>query len=367
MSTATLAGHRITHARVYVPAWGVPWAEASIDAPTALSGVVTMVVADLTFTGKIMSGGEGPVGRASYRLAAGAGTWGQTIPAKSYANDAGVKAKTAIEDAARACGETLETASLPSPDVRLGPAWAREEAPAARTLELIAPSGWYVGTDGITRIGKRAATTLAAAAQIGAVDRARRTVALAAESIAPIVPGVTVEGIEAVDVQHELTPAGLRTKIWGARGTAKNRRLAALTRIIEQMDPDRRYRGTFEYRIVTQTGERLNLQPVRVSIGMPDLQVTPVRPGIPGASASHALGSRVLVTFVDASPARPVVVGFEDKDGDGFSPVVLTLNASSQIRLGTGAVLAAARQTDPVVAGPFGGTITGGSGKTRIA
>lgn len=366
MSTATLAGHRVTHARVHLPAWGVWWAEASIDEEATLSGAVALALADLKLTGTVMSGGIGPQGRASYRIAGGAGGWGRAIASKSYANDAGLKASTVIADAATACGETVDAATLPT--TRLGPAFVREAAPAARVLEQVAPAGWYVGEDGVTRIGRRAAVTLAAPASVGLVDGAFGTVALAADSIAAIVPGITVEGLEAVDVLHELAPgAALRSTLWGSGVSTTARRLAAQRRIYEQLDPRRRYRAIYEYRVVTQDGERVNLQPIRVSVGMPDLSRVPIRPGIPGARANVTLGTRVLVGFIEADPSRPVVLGFEDAEGDGFSPLVLEFNATTTIKIGAGAVLAAARQTDPVVAGPFAGTITAGSTKTRIA
>jgi hypothetical protein len=84
------------------------------------------------------------------------------------------------------------------------------------------------------------------------------------------------------------------------------------------------------------------LQPVRTSLGLPSLRRVPVRHGIPGVWATHILGSRVLVAFVDADPARPVVVGFEDTDGPGALASVLTLQ---------GGTLGVARETDPVHAG----------------
>ncbi len=356
MSTATLAGHRVTHARVHLPAFGVWWAEASIDEEAAISGRVSLMVADLSLSGTIMSGGIGPKGRASFRLAGGAGGWGRSVPARSYANDAGLKAATVLADAAAACGEAIDPATLPTG--RLGPAFVREAAPAARVLEQVAPAAWYVGEDGITRIGKRAAVTLTTPAAIGTIDRAVGTVALASDSIAPIVPGITVEGIEAVDVLHELAPEGLRSTLWGSGIAPSTRRIAAMRRLFEQLDARRRYRAIYEYRVVTQDGERVNLQPIRVSVGMPDLQRVPVRPGVSGARADLALGSRVLVGFIEADPARPVVLAFEDADGDGFKPTQLDLDASALITLAAG-VLGAARQTDPVQAGPFTGTIIG--------
>jgi len=361
MSTATLAGHRVTHARAYLPAWGVWWAEVSLDEEVTLSGRVALALADLSLSGTIMSGGPGPKGRANFRIAGGAGSWGRDVAPKSYANDAGVKAATVLADAASACGEAIDAATLPT--TRLGPAFAREAGPAARALEQIAPAAWYVGEDGTTRIGRRAAAAFTAPAAIASVDLARRTVALASESIAAIVPGVTVEGIEAVDVMHELAPGALRSTLWGSGMASTSRRLTAWRRIMDQLDPRARYRGVFEYRVVTQTGERLNVQPIRVSTGMPDLQRVTVRPGVSGARADVALGSRVLVAFVDADPARPVVVGFEDAEGEGFQPLALDLDGVLMTL--AGGVLGVARQTDPVVAGPFGGTIVGASARVR--
>lgn len=371
MSTSTLAGNTVTHARVHIPAWGVPWVEATIEDEVKLSGPAKFVLADLELVGTIMSGGTGPKGRARYRIAAGAGAWGKTVPEKSYANDAGIKASTVLGDAALACGETIDAATLP--DTRLGPAFAREKAPASRVLETVAPGRWYVGADGITRIGKRPQSAMPDDVQIGSVDQAFGTVELAADSIAQLLPGVLVEGLEAVDVLHVLEPGSIRTTLWTAGIAPSSRRLSSLRRIIEQIDPRRRYRGIFEYRVVTQTGERLNLQPIRVSTGMPSLQRVFVRPGVSGARADVALGSRVIVSFLDAEPSRPVVVGFEDAEGEGFLPGVLEIDSTDELDLGETAtltkiangVLGIARATDPVVAGPFGGTITVGSSRAR--
>lgn len=373
MTTATLGGHTVTHARVHLPAWGVPWVEAVIDDESAISGAVKFVMADLEMTGTIMSGGTGPKGRARYRMAGGRGSWGKTIAALGYTNDAGVKASTVLEDAARACGETIDPATMPS--TRLGPAYTREQAPASRVLENVAPAGWYVGEDGITRIGKRASAELPNGAQISAIDRAFGTIDVASDSIATIRPGVVVEKMVAVDVLHALEPGSIRSTLWTAGVSATSRQLAAIRRIFEQLDPRRRFRGVFEYRVVTQDNERLNVQPIRVSTGMPTLRNVVVRPGVSGARATVALGTRVLIAFIDSDPARPIVIGFEDAEGDGFRPQVLEIDAVQELDLGETALitsiaggvppLAVARQTDPVICGAFAGTIQLGSTKVR--
>jgi hypothetical protein len=131
------------------------------------------------------------------------------------------------------------------------------------------------------------------------------------------------------------------------------RRHAALAKILAALDPGAQFRGTFEYRVVTQSGERLNLQPVRSRSRLPDLARVPVRAGVPGVKALHALGSKVLVSFLDADPSRPAVVGFDSPDQPGWHPIQLLLGDAPQ--------LGVARQTDPVIAGGFAGTITLGS------
>lgn len=320
--TATLAGHRTTHARLYLSAWGVPWADATLDEEVSLSSSVDLVIADLTVKMSVVSGGPSN-GKSKYRLTGGAGGWRRPIAALAYANDAGVKLATVLQDAARAAGETLDASTIPS--TRVGPSYVRPADTAWAVLEQLAPENWYVGEDGVTRIGRRTSADLSVTASRGPLDLARGTVTLAAESVASILPGIRVDGLEAVDVLHEVTPTGLRSTIWGAGFTTTNRKLAALRKLVLRVLPDYRFHGTYEYRVVTQEDERLNLQPIRKSLGMPDLRRVVVRPGVAGCRADVALGSRVLVTFVDVDPGRPAVVGFEDAEGEGFVPDRLDL------------------------------------------
>lgn len=325
MGLATLNGKHVTDARLTIPAWGVSYHECSVDGEVTFSGAVTLAVADLTIVGTVLNGGPA-AGRSFYRIVAGAGGWAKTLPKKSYANDAGVKLATALGDAAAAVGETLDQTTVDQ-TVRLGPGFVRPEGPARLLLEQLAPNAWYVGEDGKTRLGQRPASVLPAkVARTSQLDKARGTVTLASDAIAGILPGVQVDGLEAIDVEHTVDDkGGLRSQIWGRQGTGNSRRLAAYKALIEQLDPNRKFRSLWEYRVVTQSGERLNLQPVRVSTGMPDLQRVYVRPGAPGVKAQHALGSRVLVGFVDESPGRPVVLAFEDAEGGGFVPISLSL------------------------------------------
>jgi len=346
VSTGTIDGHTLTHCRVQIPAWGIWWADVSLDAEVTLTGAVTLALADLSLSGTVVSGGPHN-GRSRYRVCAGAHGWGTTIPAKSWASDAGVKIRTVLEDAAAAAGETIAV----YPTGTVGLAWDRQEGPASTTLQLLYPEGWYVDESGVTVIGARSAVTYAGNATRGDYDPARGTLELAADSIATLLPGVVVDGVTAVDVLHELTPDRLRTTLGGRTAPGTSRRLAAMRRLLEQLDPRAKYAGLHSYRVVSLDGERLNLQPERASQGMPALRRGRIRPGVQGCKGETALGSMVLVAFVDRDPSRPVVIAFDDAESPGFDP--------SKLEIGTGCDLVevSAGTETPPPANPVGRVI----------
>ncbi len=325
MSTATLNGIRATSASANIPAWGCWYAEAQLDGEHTLTGRVTLKIADLTLVGTVLSGGPA-LGRSSYRIVAGNGGWGRPLPKKSYANDAGVKVATVVGDAAQAVGETVATIA---PALRVGSAFERvADEPASRVLQRVAPQAWYVDEAGVTHLGARAAGALVGkVTRLNPVDKARGKVVLAAESIATILPGLVVDGLTAVDVLHEVSATGgLRSTVWGSQAPSA---IDSLSTLIQQLDPDRAFRSPTEYRVDTRNGSRLNLQPVRVASGMPELKNVPVRPGVAGCEATIALGARVMVAFADGDPAQPFVFAGEEADGDNFLPTLLELAGGS--------------------------------------
>jgi hypothetical protein len=197
-------------------------------------------------------------------------------------------------------------------------------------LHWLAPRSWRVDADGVTRFGVPPVGVLESSVARGRVDRAAGLVELMADAIAGLVPGVVVEGIAATDVVHTIEAGKLRTAIFGSRsGTTK--RLAAHAAIVEALFPALRYAGPWEYRVVFQHGERLDLQPVRASLGMPELVSCAVRPGVAGCRADVRLGSLVHVEFLNQDVARPCVVAFDDADAAGFDPLALSLGAGCDI------------------------------------
>lgn len=353
--SATLNGNACSGARVQVSDWGAWWVDATLTTATEIAkgAAATIQFADLALSGTVVNGGAID-GRAVYRIVGGRGGWIKTIPRKAYMNDAGVKASIVVSDAATAAGETVDGA----PTARLGSHFARAEDLASNVLNTIAPRAWRVDFDGVTRFGKRPTTPYTGDAARTLRDLGAGVYELATETLAGLLPGVTIDGSEpATDVEYALDANKIRVTIWTG---ARTRGLNAIERIVLALFPNLRYAGAFEFRVVGQEGERLHLQPVRSATGLPDLARVPVRPGMAGLKAKHLEGSLVVVQFLDAAisgTSRPIVTGFDEADAPGWMPLELDLGEVPQ--------LGVARQTDPVIAGGFGGVITRASARIK--
>lgn len=319
MSTATINGRTVLEGRVHLPAWGAWTAVVETDLSEQTSGAATIVLGDLTLKGTIVSAGIADATRTRYRIVGGAGGWGRTVSRRAYTNDAGIKRALIVGDAARDCGETMGTVTG-----TVGVSYVRHEGPAARVLDDVAARDWYVDELGVTQIGKRARTTVTPSPHVLTVDAARGRVDLAPELLAGLVPGVVVSGVEALDVEHTVSGDGkVRTTIWGLSIAD------TLGRLVEAKTEHHKFFAPWEYRVVLRTGERLDLQAVRVSSGMPDLRNVRIRPGLAGGRAHPKLGSTVLVSFVNGDPSRPVVTGFDEQDGAGWVPDEIALQAGT--------------------------------------
>ena len=333
-----VGGRQALSLTLTIPAWGVWFLDATLSGEDGLSGLLACSVADLALVGTVIHSGAFN-GRISVRLIGGRGGLAKVLPAHAYHDDAGVRVATVIRDAMREAGESLDESTLPT--TRLGPHYTRGEAPAASVLERHARGAWYVAENGIVRLGARPSGALPAGVAIERVDKARGVLNVASSTIATILPGITAEGLVVTDVRHEVNgDNGLRSTLWGSRAPgATTRRLDSWRRLLEGLDPDRRFRGVVEYRVVTREGARLNLQPVRSGLGMPELRRVPSWPGVPGCEGDAVPGTRVLVGFIDSDPSRPYVAAFEGSEGVGFVP--------TEVRIARG-VAGVAREGDPV-------------------
>lgn len=353
MSLVTLNDHAVSRASLAWPAWGLWWAGVDLTDPVELTGRVSLTVGGTAFSGTVVSGGVFN-GRASYRIVAGAGGVSKALPRKGYINDAGVMVSNVLTDAARSAGESL----IGAPSTRLGPHYARQDKETlGDLLQRHAAQAWYGATDGAIVLGKYPALEYAGAAPRTRVDLAGGVIDLATDSLDGLAPGVRVDGAApATDLQIDLTSERLTVRVYFAPRTT--RRLEAYRKIIRAAFPSLAYLGVWEYRVVTQSDERLNLQPMRVASRMPDLRGVPVRPGCAGYKSLVQPGELVLVCFADGDPSRPCVFAHDAADSPGWMPITA--------QFGGPAAFPVAYQNSPVIAGPFGGTVVLGSTLLRV-
>lgn len=306
MATGTLNGLPVERASVSIPKWGALLGDLQVASGELLSGPVQLELAGASFACTVIAAGIYQE-RGWYRVAGGAGGWGKAIDPVEIRNEAGVKLSQALGAAARACGETLGTIT----DRRLGPAYATPRAEASLGLSLLAPEAWYVDEAGVTQIGARPATdfTKPFVVEDHRPDRARLTIA--AEDIAGLVPGATVNGMAVASVRHELTPERIRTHLWGELGGIGDRLVGAFGKLVAYFTRRSFYLGRYEYRIDTATPTHLDLRPATSSLGLPSLANVPVRVGVAGVSGDPIIGSLCEVQFLNGDPTRPVVVGFD--------------------------------------------------------
>lgn len=332
---ATLEGYTVTRATVTIPASGAWWAEVSLDVETELTGAATLRVGDLDLVGTLRPGGGGFGGASSYRLEAGAGSWGRVLPARGYRGGAPVKLSTVLADLAGAVGETVAPGFA---DADLGTAYVRPAGPAYRALDaLVGDSGWWVRPDGVTSLVARSGGAATASHDVIDWVPGERLLTLATLAPADFAPGSTVdvegETVTLGTVLLELGPDGLRLFSWCVDGDPLADALeAAALRAVEGL----RLLGLYEYRLVLLEGGLASLQPTSSALGLPVLRRVRWRPGLPGAVVEPALGSLLLVAFVNGDRARPRVVGFEGSDGAAYVPGLLELDADA-INLGAGA------------------------------
>lgn len=172
----------------------------------------------------------------------------------------------------------------------------------------------------------------------------------------------------------------------------------ALQRLVQAFTSRIDYLALYPARVVSQSGQTVELHPNDARI--PDLTDVPLWHGLPGVEVEVENGANVLLGFRGGDPTRPFAmlwqaeslrtltltatgevsiscneasvsargdVSVEAKGSAKVKGLTVSIDATqplSSISIG-GSALGVARQTDPVQAGPFAGTITMGSLKVK--
>lgn len=339
--------HPVQSVTVHVPAIGPWWAEVVFEGAPLVTGRVSIWLGGLELVGTIDPNHDGVTGlQRRCRIVAGGGGWASLLPARAYHNDAQVRARTIAEDAAREAGEVLGDFA-PAAE-RIGVDYVRQAGPASRALEdVLGGAAWWVGYDGRTHVGARAAGD-AEGYEVLEVEPAHRVVTLSCDELDGILVGRTIDApqLEAPLTIRELTitvtEEGVRVRAWCGGGEAAQSRLVDALRAIVARAMDGRLWGLYRYRAVRMSSDRVELQAVRRQAGLPDPglpDVLPVSmwPGVAGAHAELTPGAEVLVQFIGGERTQPIVTHFAGKDGTGWTPATLTIDVTTLMKLGQNA------------------------------
>lgn len=356
----SIEGAQVARFSLVVPARGAWSCEAVlVDAPE-LAGRVTVRVGSTELVGTVVETGTRGLQR-TVRVLGGAGAWGQSIGPKAYHNDAGVKARLLAEDAARAVGETLDW-SLG--DGRVGTHFARREGAASRTLERASSGAWWVGYDGVTRVGERESVDVAEGVlDVVDYDAARRVLVVHCDDLSAIPVGATVrEGVDEPltirELELEIGEDSALFRLYVGAPLRRSALVDPIARIVDAILAERLL-GHYRYRVVRMATDRVELQLVERRRGLPDILPISQWPGVAGVHADLADGAHVLVAFVDGDPAQPAVVAYAGRDGIGWEPTSLNV---------CGGTRGAARVDDEVeVTIPVGTVVVAATGATLNA
>lgn len=389
----SLNGYAIHSINLHVGHSGAWVADCQLaEAPTDLTegSHVTLLCGEADLQGTIIEARTFGLALGA-RIVGGAGGWQKLVQPRGYHNDAGIKARLLADDVAREAGETL---GMFEPEtLRVGVDFARQVCTAASVLEYVAaPWPWWVDYAGVTHVGERPAGDVPASAY-ALIDFAPRSgvATLAVNALAELVPGRTLRDerladafvIGDLEVVSEKGSA-LRATAWGRNSSNTRGRLGSLFSVVVNRLVGEKLHGVYRYRVVAMRGDlRVDLQAVRASSGLPDLQAVPQWPGTPGLAAELTDGTEVLVQFVDGDRAEPLITHYAGPGSAGFAPVGIVLgddNGQPAARQGDSVevLIPPAVFTGTVGGAPAtgvvswlvpkaDGVITGGSSKVRIA
>ncbi len=332
LSLAGIQANAVRRVETWTGAWFADVDLDTSDAVSVPSGRVELVLSGETFRCTVDPSASARFGsRVHVRVIAGGGGWGKLVPAKHFHNDAGVKLSTVIRATASEVGEQLGDIE----DAVLGVDYVRAAGPAS---QVFGARDWHVSDEGVTVVRTRELVDAPETLQVLEHDVA--TSRTTCSSIGLVRPGWRLVDASRFlplvvrDVEQNFGASGSSTTAWtNARAASP---LLGLFRDAVASVAGLTHLRTYRYRVVGMLGNRVELQAVTRTAGVPDVIPAPMHMGVPGVHAELTPGTVVLLAFSEGDPARPMVVSFEPRDGDAWRPVRLELEATGAVRMSGG-------------------------------
>ncbi len=289
------------------------------------TGQVVLTVGSTPLIGTIDPRGSGRFGTKGHaRVVAGAGGWDKSVAAKHFHSEAGLLSALVRTATAAEVGEKIIEA-VPS---NLGKDFVRTAGPASRVLAGV---DWYVNQVGATIVGPRPPLAASPLVDVLTWDAAGQRAELASDEL--VLPGTVLvdtrfESATVRDVEQTFDENGARATAWCGPKPSGSRLTGALASFVREV-ADVAHLKVYKYRVIVEgVDERLTLQAVNPSAGVPDVLPIAMWPGMSGLGAKLKPGTIVLLTFIAGGPGdppEPVVFAFEAKG----RPLVFEIDAEA--------------------------------------
>lgn len=309
---ASVNGLQIVSGQLLIPLVGLWTADLQLASSTQVTGPATVVIGNLTLTGYVYRS-EVYGGQTSVRLVAGYGGWRTIIQQQGYGNSSGVMLSTVLNDAASACGETVNINS----DTSIGNAYTRMDGVASDNLWQMVAQGfipsWYIDPTGVTQTQAWPSANVSTPFTVTEQKPDQGMIGIATEDYVSWMPGCTfsnplLEGTYTSGGVHYVFDGEGKFRFEVLTSTTgQNRFLDPLNAVIAKQVAPTRFYGRYEYTISNPTKTTVDCAPTDSSLGLPDLQNVPITADSV-SSYTPPDGGTCHIQFLNGQPTRPICV-----------------------------------------------------------
>jgi hypothetical protein len=327
--------------------WLAPWngvwsADVVITGDVVPSGRVVIATTEgVALVGSVDPKHSGAFGeKRVVRVLGGGAGWGKLVRPQHYHSDVGVPLSVVATTTAAEVGEIV---TVLSPSV-VGTDYVRvrdDDVPASQIFEG-AGVDWWVGLDGVTKVGVRLPVAPHPSLQVLDWDPSTNTMSFSCDLL--VEPGTVIAdgrfGTRIVrEVEAVVSGGSVTGTLWVADSQpepgASVSELVDSISAIANASTRAKYSRFYEYRVIAMAGDRVQLQSVsKAADGVPDILPVSVWAGSSGYRAKLRPGSRVLAGFRGGDASKPFVAFYEPPEGDGWRPVELEVDAVAKLTLG---------------------------------
>lgn len=157
-------------------------------------------------------------------------------------------------------------------------------------------------------------------------------------------------------------------------GLSDDRALRSFRDLVRAVLPQLALLGLWEYRVESANGGNVVCSPVDASIGLPGAVTAQVVPSVLGERVTPAVGSIVVLSFLNGDAGRPIVIGGDPSSPPTAATIGGLAGASGVARQGDTVTISVAQWNAAapsngggpvVISAPMAATISSGSATIR--